>query len=209
MALLYPDNCKAHHINLNLTVPSYRNPYLAAKFYLHAMLGTSQQINEAIAGGQWFREEGSGYFSQQSTKPQTIGYSQADSPVGLLAWIYEKLHDWTDSYAWTDDEVLTCRAGPAASSRIYYETEHEKGFERGGTYNPKVKLGVSRFPKDIVAFPTEFGQVLGPLVFQSSHERGGHFAAYECPDLLVDDLRAMFGKQGGAFGVVEGKNDYV
>ena len=45
-----------------------------------------------------------GYFHQQATKPQTLGYSLADSPVGLLAWIYEKLVTWTDEYSWEDDE---------------------------------------------------------------------------------------------------------
>lgn len=49
-------------------------------------------------------EKGQGYFTEQSTCPQTIGYSLADSPVGLLAWIYEKLVAWTDSYPFTDDE---------------------------------------------------------------------------------------------------------
>jgi hypothetical protein len=51
-----------------------------------------------------FFENGMGYFGEQSTKPQTLGFSLADSPVGLLAWIYEKLVAWTDSYPWTDDE---------------------------------------------------------------------------------------------------------
>lgn len=51
-----------------------------------------------------FFTQGCGYFSEQSTKPQTIGYSLPDSPVGLLAWIYEKLVSWTDEYPWTDDE---------------------------------------------------------------------------------------------------------
>lgn len=81
------------------------------------------------AHSKWFASEGTGYYAQQTTKPQTIGYSMADSPVGLLAWIYEKLHDWTDSYAWSDDEILTwvsiywfSTAGPAASQRIYYES---------------------------------------------------------------------------------------
>lgn len=45
-----------------------------------------------------------GYFTEQATQPQTIGYSLADSPVGLLAWIYEKLINWTDDYPWEDDE---------------------------------------------------------------------------------------------------------
>lgn len=52
----------------------------------------------------WFNRVHGGYFAEQSTQPQTIGYSLADSPVGLLAWIYEKLVAWTDEYAWTDDE---------------------------------------------------------------------------------------------------------
>ena len=47
---------------------------------------------------------GEGYFQLQSTKPQTLGYSLADSPAGLLAWIYEKLVNWTDDYSWEDDE---------------------------------------------------------------------------------------------------------
>lgn len=53
---------------------------------------------------KWFDKEGRGYFMQQSTQPQTLGYGLADSPVGLLGWIYEKLLSWTDDYPWTDDE---------------------------------------------------------------------------------------------------------
>jgi len=53
---------------------------------------------------QWFDKEGTGYLTEQSTQPQTLGYSLSDSPVGLLAWIYEKLVNWTDNYSWTDDE---------------------------------------------------------------------------------------------------------
>jgi len=53
---------------------------------------------------QEIRKSGRGYFEEQSTQPQTIGYSLADSPVGLLAWIYEKLITWTDAYPFTDDE---------------------------------------------------------------------------------------------------------
>ena len=49
-------------------------------------------------------DDGRGYFLIQGTRPQTLGYGLADSPIGLLAWIYEKLVAWTDSYPWTDDE---------------------------------------------------------------------------------------------------------
>ena len=51
---------------------------------------------------------GRAYFQEQATKPQTIGYSLADSPIGILAWIYEKLVAWTDAYPWTDDEGQLC-----------------------------------------------------------------------------------------------------
>lgn len=59
---------------------------------------------EGFARSAWFQTKGMGYHNEQSTQPQTIGYSLADSPIGLLAWIYEKLVQWTDSYPWTDDE---------------------------------------------------------------------------------------------------------
>lgn len=52
----------------------------------------------------WIYKYGKGYFQEQATRPQTIGYNLADSPVGLLAWIYEKLVQWTDEYPWEDDE---------------------------------------------------------------------------------------------------------
>jgi hypothetical protein len=115
---------------------------------------------------------------EQSQQPQTLGYSLADSPAGLLAWIYEKLVKWTDEYPWTDDEgmsignrswsgcrltsiyaVLTwisiywfSRAGPAASTRIYYE--YRNAIEEF-VYLEKapVLTGLSLFPKDLYNFP--------------------------------------------------------
>lgn len=125
--------------------------------------------------GQLFLKKGFGYNLEHSTQPQTIGYSLADSPVGLLAWIYEKLVNWTDEYPWSDDEgklnyllhfllhsltpymtVLTwismyyfSRAGPAASLRIYYELGHLGEELRPGYDNPTIPHGVSYFPQEI------------------------------------------------------------
>ena len=71
---------------------------------------------------------------EQATKPQTLGYALADSPVALLAWIYEKMHDWTDDFPWSDEEIFRwvsvyafSRAGPGAAQRIYYEVMHTEG----------------------------------------------------------------------------------
>jgi hypothetical protein len=59
---------------------------------------------DGLARFEEFHKAGNGYLVLQSTRPQTLGYSLADSPVGMLAWIYEKLVQWTDSYPWTDEE---------------------------------------------------------------------------------------------------------
>jgi len=65
---------------------------------------TSHEAQAGLAATKSFFETGMGYFAEQTTKPQTLGYSLADSPAGLLAWVYEKLVSWTHSYPWTDDE---------------------------------------------------------------------------------------------------------
>ena len=78
------------------TLLSYPRAYISTFFDRAAKAG--------LATGQAWRRSGMGYYLEQSTKPQTLGYSLADSPVGLLAWIYEKLVGWSDKYPWTDDE---------------------------------------------------------------------------------------------------------
>ncbi|TEB24606.1 alpha/beta-hydrolase, partial [Coprinellus micaceus] len=160
---------------------------------------------------KWFHDLGRGYSTQQRTQPQTLGYALADSPAGLLAWIYEKLVNWTDSYPWEDDEVLTwisifwfSKAGPAASLRIYYEHRAV-----GWTYEaPKIPTGFSYFPQELIRVPAKWLKA-DNLVFEAEHTAGGHFAAHEQPELLVGDLRKMFGKGGPAFGVVPGKGGYA
>ncbi|KAJ7258726.1 epoxide hydrolase [Mycena haematopus] len=160
--------------------------------------------------------ERKGLFAEHSTKPQTLGYSLADSPVGLLAWIYEKLVAWTDAYSWDDDEVLTwissyyfSLAGPAASLRIYYEVHNGDKRFPPPSEAPTIPLGMSHFPKEVIIVPRSWTKLLGNVVFESQHDHGGHFAAHEQPQLLVDDVRKMFGKNGPAFGVVPGKTGYA
>ncbi|KAL1688669.1 Alpha/Beta hydrolase protein [Schizophyllum commune] len=165
-----------------------------------------------------FREQEMGYAILQGTKPQTIAYALTDSPVGLLAWIAEKLLAWTDQYPWTDDEILTwvslywlSRAGPASTFRTYYEAMQRPGL--GSVFNlvsiePTIPLGLSFFPRELSRFPKAWTRKMGNVVFEADHDKGGHFAAYEVPELLVDDLRRMFGKGGVAYGVVDGRNGY-
>lgn len=77
------------------------SPY---QFFAHLLTPYTADERTGLQRGLQFRATGQGYFHEQSTQPQTLGYSLADSPVGLLAWIYEKLVRWTDAYEWEDDE---------------------------------------------------------------------------------------------------------
>ena len=217
MGRLYPSACKASHINMITASPPSlsRNPLLAAQ---HALTPYSAKEKAGLARSDWFMKEGFGYAQIQRSKPQTLGYALADSPVALLAWIYEKLHDWTDSYPFTDDEILTwisiylfSTPGPTASLRIYYEATHEKdnaSRDAAMGYVPHVKLGLAFFPKDIYVIPKTWARTLGPVVFENENEDGGHFAAFEKPESIAGDLKRMFGKKGGAFGVVKGQSGF-
>ena len=209
MGIEYPQSCLASHFSMiRARAPSpTKEPIQYAKY---ALTPYTEEEKAGQQRTQWFMKEGFGYNLLQATKPSTIGFALADSPVALLAWIYEKLHDWTDGYPWTDDEILTwvcvyqfASAGPAASARIYYESMHAER-ERSAKvldYAPGVLLGLSYFPRDIVVLPRAWGRTLGEVVFEVMHEDGGHFASYERPEVLVGDLRSMFGEGGGAYGV--------
>lgn len=222
MAMHYPTHCKATHVNFDQgDAPSWLEfPALALQ---HAITPYTEQEKKGFERTKWFLEEGSAYRALQGTKPQTLGYSHADSPVGLLAWIYEKLHDWSDSYPWTDDEVCTwvsiywfSTAGPAASLRIYYEATHEwDDPERRVTRERTrlwvgggVKLGLTHSPAELRVLPRTFTHTQGNVVFDKTYDSGGHFFAFEKPEHLISDVREMYGKNGGAAGVVTGKTGY-
>ncbi|RAL59554.1 hypothetical protein DID88_006548 [Monilinia fructigena] len=119
---------KPHQHDPRQTAPLHAKPDPRLQ---HASMPYSRAEHDGFARTKWFAEESRGYFLEQATKPQTLSYGLHDSPVALLAWIYEKLHDWSDAYPWSDDEIFTwvsvyyfSRAGPAATVRIYYEVMH-------------------------------------------------------------------------------------
>ncbi|OTB07988.1 hypothetical protein M426DRAFT_317495 [Hypoxylon sp. CI-4A] len=196
LAHIYPKYCKATHLNYDsANPPEYlKNPMLAL---WHAVLPYNRREQHGVGRTKWFEEEGRGYNLEQSTKPQTLGYGLADSPVACLAWIYEKLHDWTDAYPWTDDEINV-------------DGRKDK-FDHIGLrkWSPGVKLGFSHFPMDLQVRPSTWVRTLGNVVYEKEHDSGGHFAAWERPDDIVTDVREMFGKGGGAFGVVKGATGYT
>lgn len=160
----------------------------------------SPEAKSARAASKHYEEEESGYAVEQSTKPQTLGYSLCDSPAGQAAWIYEKFHGWTDNPGspedlFTQDEMLDnimlywLPNAAASSARIYWES-----FEDASIRTPiDLPVGVSVFPKDINRAPRKWAErVLRNLVHWREVERGGHFAAFEQPDLFVREVQECF-----------------
>jgi pimeloyl-ACP methyl ester carboxylesterase len=164
--------------------------------------GLSAAEQRAVDAFKRFQTEGFGYFAEQSTRPQTIGYALADTPVGQAAWIYEKFHDWTDNKgdpesALTRDEMLDnitlywLTETAASSARIYFE--HAGIAAKGNSGRVDLPVGCSIFPREIVPAPRSWAERLFPkLIHWNELDRGGHFAAFEQPALFTKEMRDCF-----------------
>jgi hypothetical protein len=141
-----------------------------------------------------------------ATRPQTIGYSLTDSPAGLCAWIVEKFQMWTDcdghpENALTRDEILDDlmlywlpRTG-ASSARLYRESIRQVNEWISGTATDTVTVptGCSIFPKELQRPSRRWAQTrFLDIRHWGEPDRGGHFAAYEQPELFVDEVRTFF-----------------
>jgi pimeloyl-ACP methyl ester carboxylesterase len=151
---------------------------------------------------QLFQTEETGYQQIQGTKPQTIGIALNDSPVGLAAWIVEKFRTWCDcdgnpDTIFTRDELLTnimlywVTQSAASSARIYYESRHAPAAS-GGARRIEVPTACADFPKEIIWAPRRWLERRYNITRWTVMPRGGHFAAFEQPALLVDDVREFF-----------------
>jgi microsomal epoxide hydrolase len=147
---------------------------------------------------EWIAREGA-YMSLQSTKPQTLAYGLSDSPAGLAGWIVEKFRAWSDcggdlGRSFTEDELLTnimiywVTGTIGSSMRMYYENNH--ALPPIGRI--EVPTGIAVFPADILLPPQEWAERKLQIARWTSMPRGGHFAAMEEPELLVDDIRSFF-----------------
>ena len=158
-----------------------------------------------------FRQTGFGYFLEQSTRPQTIGYALLDSPVALAGWMID--HD-TDSYykiagAFVDgkptgnltrDNVLDnvtlywLTGTGASAARSYWENGRASALAAGKTPSPvAIPVGFTQFPGELFRAPRSWAEASYPtLTYFNKAERGGHFAAWEEPEIFTNELRAAF-----------------
>lgn len=149
---------------------------------------------------RWSQTEGA-YAMEHSTKPQTLAYGLNDSPVGLAAWIVEKFRAWSDcdgdvERRFSKDDLLTnimiywVTETINSSVRLYYEIAHSAGPHMG--HRSDVPAGVAIFAKELTLPPREWGERTLNVQRWTQMPRGGHFAAMEEPELLVEDMRAFF-----------------
>jgi pimeloyl-ACP methyl ester carboxylesterase len=164
-----------------------------------ANAGLTDRERERLKLRQAWQAEETGYQQIQGTKPQTIGVALNDSPVGLAAWIVEKFRSWCDCEGhpetiFTKDELLTnitlywVTQTAASSARIYYES-------RRATPNPRrieVPTACADFPKEVIWSPRKWLEARYNITRWTEMPKGGHFAAMEQPQLLVEDVRAFF-----------------
>jgi pimeloyl-ACP methyl ester carboxylesterase len=179
--------CAAIHLNMPLGFPpaGLDNP--------------TPEEQEALKAFDYYQQWDSGYSKQQSTRPQTLGYGLVDSPVGQLAWIIEKFWAWMDcdghpENVLTRDELLDnvmlywLTASGASSARMYWESfSFFGGFER-----VELPTGIAAFPKEILRAPRSWCEAGYNITHWTTMPRGGHFAAFEQPELFVDDVSTFF-----------------
>jgi pimeloyl-ACP methyl ester carboxylesterase len=191
LAKMRPPGLPAVHTNWPLVVPLQKPDHM------------TPQEQRAWTQTVDFQTVNNGYWRQQATRPQTLGYALQDSPVGLAGWIFEKFQAWTDNQgrpqdALSDDRMLDNISlywftGTIASSmRLYLQ-----GAPDGpGPFNAgKIDLPItaSIFPQEIFTAPRSWAnQLWSDIVYWNEVDHGGHFAAMEQPGIFVNELREAF-----------------
>jgi pimeloyl-ACP methyl ester carboxylesterase len=187
----YADHCAGIHITLAMAT----RPNVGEQ-------PTPEEVR-ALEGIKHYADWDSGYSKQQATRPQTLGYALTDSPSGQAAWILEKFWAWTDCNGhpeniFSREELLDnvmlywVTASAASSARLYWESF---GPKRRTAHTVKVPTGVAVFPKEIVTPVRKWMEASYiNITHWSEMPKGGHFAAFEQPDLFVREVRDFFRK---------------
>jgi len=199
MALQHVPGLIGIHLNMPAVVPADIAKTLAAGDPAPASLAPKER--SAFDQLEAFYRDNSAYAAMMNTRPQTIGYSLVDSPVGMAAWMYEKIAQWTYSGgqpervlgrdAILDDISLYWLTGTGASAaRIYWE-DHTNNFNARGIID--LPVAVSVFPGEIFRAPRTWAErCYKNLFYFSEATNGGHFAAWEQPQLFTEQVRGAF-----------------
>jgi pimeloyl-ACP methyl ester carboxylesterase len=184
-----PERCVGIHLNMVIAFPD------------GDMGEPTEDEKAALAALMHYQKQEAGYSTQQSTRPQTLGYGLVDSPAGQAAWIVEKFYAWTDcdghpENVLTRDELLDnvmlywIPGTGASSGRLYWESFNDFGTKLGKVQIP---MGAMMLPKEIIRPSRRWAETRFSDIRQWNElDRGGHFAAFEQPELFVDEVRSFF-----------------
>ena len=182
--------CWAIHVNMPVAGPTKES-----------MADLTPKEQASLESMGYYDKWDSGYSKQQSSRPQTIGYSLVDSPVGLAAWILEKFWSWTDRSAHPEDyysrdqlldnvSLYWFTATGASSARLYWES-----FANFGGDEVVVPSACSIFPNEIFRASRRWASKrYTDIRYWNEADKGGHFAAFEQPELFVAEIRAAFAR---------------
>ncbi|HEY0807350.1 MAG TPA: epoxide hydrolase [Pseudonocardiaceae bacterium] len=187
----HPEHVAGVHLNLVIIPPDPDQKEFTAE--------EQAKLAEMNAWRATWRRWESGYSTQQASRPQTLGYGLTDSPVGQCAWILEKFHAWSDCdgdpvAAFGADRILDnisiywLTATATSSARLYWEGQP-------GLFNAVVHVpsGASIFPKELgVPYRPWVARSYTDLRYWHELDRGGHFAAFEQPELFAQEVRDFF-----------------
>jgi len=198
-----PSGLLGIHVNMPATVPA--EIAKALKNGEPAPAGLSDKEKKAYESMNRLYTRGGGYAGMMVTRPQTLAYGLADSPSGLAAFFYDKFNDWTYSGGnadkalskdeMLDDITLYWLTNTAASSAQLYWENNNNNFNvvEQMTTDISVPVAVTVFPGEIYQAPKSWAERAYPkLIYYNEADKGGHFAAWEQPKLLAEELRAAF-----------------
>jgi pimeloyl-ACP methyl ester carboxylesterase len=202
MAVQAPAGLLGIHVNMPGTVPSSVLRLIRNRDPVPASFSDVEKT--AFASLAYFYGKGFGYAEMMNTRPQTIGYALADSPVAMAAFFYDKFAEWTCSggepeRALTKDEMLdditlywVTNTG-TTSSRSYWDAAQGGGGPFNAVEITAVPVAVTIFPGEIYRTPRSWAeQSFHKLIYWNEVNKGGHFAAWEEPELFSAELRAAF-----------------
>jgi pimeloyl-ACP methyl ester carboxylesterase len=203
MARQAPAGLLGIHVNMPATVPAD-----VAKALNHgdpAPAGLSAVEKAAFESLDALYKKGGGYAAMMVTRPQTVGYALADSPAGQAAWIYDKFADWTYSggdpeRSLTKDEMLDditlywLTNSSTSSAQLYWENNNNNfNAVEQKTADISLPVAVTVFPGEIYRAPRSWAErSYHNLIYFNEVDKGGHFAAWEEPELFAAELRAAF-----------------
>ena len=202
MAVQAPEGLLGIHTNMPGTTPPSVLQLIRNREPAPATFSDAEKV--AFAGLEAFYRKGFGYAEMMNTRPQTLGYGLSDSPVGLAAFLYEKIATWTHSggdpeRVLTRDEILDditlywlTNTG-TSSSRSYWDAAQGEGGPFNAIEIAQVPVAVSVFPGEIYRAPRSWGeQSFKKLIYWNEVDKGGHFAAWEQPEIFAREIRAAF-----------------